>query len=78
MVDSHQKWLATVPAAPDVIAMTFVPIASLISGIPGNGYLSRAVNLYLQCTDLPFSVYFCSECRFLFLPPTSFYDLQVT
>lgn len=48
MVDSHQNWLATVPETPDVIAMTFVPISSLISGIPGNGYLSHAVNLYMR------------------------------
>jgi hypothetical protein len=48
MVESHQKWLLTVPETPDVIAMTFVPISSLISGIPGNGYLSHAVNLYMR------------------------------
>lgn len=54
MVESHQKWLLTVPETPDVIAMTFVPISSLISGIPGNGYLSHAVNLYMRCTSLPF------------------------
>uniref|UniRef100_A0A7I4D0I6 MACPF domain-containing protein n=1 Tax=Physcomitrium patens TaxID=3218 RepID=A0A7I4D0I6_PHYPA len=48
MVDSHQGWLATVSETPDVIAMTFVPISSLISGIPGNGYLSHAVNLYMR------------------------------
>ena len=52
MTDSHQKWLLTVPETPDVIAMTFVPISSLISGIPGNGYLSHAVNLYMRCTAL--------------------------
>uniref|UniRef100_A0A7I4BN40 MACPF domain-containing protein n=1 Tax=Physcomitrium patens TaxID=3218 RepID=A0A7I4BN40_PHYPA len=48
MMDSHHRWLATVPETPDVIAMTFVPISSLISGIPGNGYLSHAVNLYMR------------------------------
>jgi hypothetical protein len=27
----------------------FVPITSLLTGIPGSGYLSHAINLYLRC-----------------------------
>uniref|UniRef100_A0A0C9RHM9 TSA: Wollemia nobilis Ref_Wollemi_Transcript_21704_2563 transcribed RNA sequence n=1 Tax=Wollemia nobilis TaxID=56998 RepID=A0A0C9RHM9_9CONI len=45
---SHHQWLATVPSAPDVISMSFVPITSLLNGVPGTGFLSHAVNLYLR------------------------------
>ncbi|KAH9323158.1 hypothetical protein KI387_017797, partial [Taxus chinensis] len=47
-VRTHDEWLATVPSAPDVISMSFVPITSLLSGVPGSGFLSHAVNLYLR------------------------------
>jgi hypothetical protein len=52
MVDSHSIWLASVPAAPDVIAIRFVSIASLLTGVSGNNFLSDAINLYLQCMSL--------------------------
>jgi hypothetical protein len=52
MEDSHHTWLSTVPVAPDVIAMTFVSIASLLRGIRGHDFLSRAVDFYLQCKSL--------------------------
>lgn len=46
--DTHHQWLTTVPSAPDVISMSFVPITSLLNGVPGTGFLSHAVNLYLR------------------------------
>ncbi|KAI6693885.1 hypothetical protein NL676_021595 [Syzygium grande] len=45
---SHSKWLQTVPAKPEAILFKFVPITSLLTGIPGSGYLSHAINLYLR------------------------------
>ncbi|KAK9671386.1 hypothetical protein RND81_12G026500 [Saponaria officinalis] len=45
---SHSQWLQTVPSNPDAIFFKFVPITSLLSGIPGSGYLSHAINLYLR------------------------------
>lgn len=45
---SHHQWLTSVPSAPDVIYMSFVPITSLLNGVPGTGFLSHAVNLYLR------------------------------
>uniref|UniRef100_A0A0D9VFY6 MACPF domain-containing protein n=1 Tax=Leersia perrieri TaxID=77586 RepID=A0A0D9VFY6_9ORYZ len=47
-VASHSKWLQTVPKIPDAIMFKFVPITSLLTGIPGSGYLSHAINLYLR------------------------------
>lgn len=46
---SHSEWLLTVPATPDVISVEAVPITSLLKGVPGAGYLSHAINLYLRC-----------------------------
>lgn len=45
----HSNWLQTVPAKPEAILFKFVPITSLLTGIPGSGYLSHAINLYLRC-----------------------------
>ncbi|KAI3456236.1 hypothetical protein Pfo_012899 [Paulownia fortunei] len=45
---SHNQWLSTVSKYPNVISMSFVPIASLLSGIRGSGFLSHAINLYLR------------------------------
>ncbi|XP_077212047.1 MACPF domain-containing protein At1g14780-like isoform X2 [Tasmannia lanceolata] len=45
---SHHTWLQTVPTNPDAILFKFVPITSLLTGIPGSGYLSHAINLYLR------------------------------
>ncbi|KAK6149940.1 hypothetical protein DH2020_017465 [Rehmannia glutinosa] len=45
---SHNQWLSTVSQHPNVISMSFVPIASLLSGIRGSGFLSHAINLYLR------------------------------
>uniref|UniRef100_A0A0E0CKF5 MACPF domain-containing protein n=1 Tax=Oryza meridionalis TaxID=40149 RepID=A0A0E0CKF5_9ORYZ len=47
-IASHSKWLQTVPRVPDAIMFKFVPITSLLTGIPGSGYLSHAINLYLR------------------------------
>ncbi|CAO2045786.1 unnamed protein product [Urochloa humidicola] len=47
-IQSHSKWLQTVPKKPDAIMFKFVPITSLLTGIPGSGYLSHAINLYLR------------------------------
>ncbi|KAJ7296579.1 hypothetical protein O6H91_17G084300 [Diphasiastrum complanatum] len=48
LVKHHNDWLATVSSAPDVISMSFVPITSFLNGVPGSGFLSQAVNLYLR------------------------------
>ncbi|XP_044963029.1 MACPF domain-containing protein NSL1-like [Hordeum vulgare subsp. vulgare] len=44
----HDEWLTTVAGSPDVISMAFVPITSLLTGVPGRGFLNHAVNLYLR------------------------------
>ncbi|KAG0455361.1 hypothetical protein HPP92_024653 [Vanilla planifolia] len=49
---SHSKWLQTVPNYPDAIFFKFVPITSLLAGIPGSGYLSLAIDLYLDVSSL--------------------------
>lgn len=36
----------------------FVPITSLLTGIPGSGYLSHAINLYLRCKFYKFPFLF--------------------
>ncbi|KAK9082637.1 hypothetical protein Scep_029108 [Stephania cephalantha] len=50
---NHHKWLQSVQHNPDAIAFKFVPITSLLSGIPGSGYLSHAINLYLRYKPPP-------------------------
>lgn len=45
----HHEWLQTVQSEPDVISMSFIPITSLLNGVPGSGFLSHAINLYLRC-----------------------------
>lgn len=45
---SHNEWLQTVQWEPDVISMSFIPITSLLNGVPGSGFLSHAINLYLR------------------------------
>ncbi|KAI4343046.1 hypothetical protein MLD38_027594 [Melastoma candidum] len=45
---NHQKWAHTVRLAPDVINMTFIPIVSLLEGVPGVKHLARAIDLYLE------------------------------
>ncbi|XP_010478331.1 PREDICTED: MACPF domain-containing protein CAD1 [Camelina sativa] len=45
---SHARWSETVPAAPDIINMTFTPIVSLLEGVPGLRHLTRAIELYLE------------------------------
>ncbi|XP_078159854.1 MAC/Perforin domain-containing protein [Carex rostrata] len=47
-VSNHCEWVLTVPTHPDAINFTFVPITSLLKGIPGTGFLSHAINLYLR------------------------------
>ena len=46
---SHTQWEKTVKYSPDVIAMSFVPITSLLEGFPGKEHLTRAISLYLEC-----------------------------
>ncbi|KAG1367782.1 putative MACPF domain-containing protein CAD1 [Cocos nucifera] len=48
LVQNHAEWKNTVPSAPDVINMTFLPIVSLLNGLPGIQYLARAIDLYLE------------------------------
>ncbi|PWZ04454.1 MACPF domain-containing protein [Zea mays] len=45
----HSEWINTVQSEPDVISMSFLPITSLLSGVPGCGFLNHAINLYLRC-----------------------------
>ncbi|WOL01240.1 MACPF domain-containing protein [Canna indica] len=45
---SHIQWLNTVHSEPDVITMSFLPITSLLNGVPGSGFLNHAINLYLR------------------------------
>lgn len=45
---SHSEWLNTVQAEPDVTSMSFIPITSLLNGVPGSGFLIHAINLYLR------------------------------
>ncbi|XP_048135432.1 MACPF domain-containing protein At1g14780 [Rhodamnia argentea] len=46
--ESHCEWLLTVPSMPDAIHFSFIPITSLLKGVPGSGFLSHAINLYLR------------------------------
>lgn len=50
------QWLSTISQSPNVISMSFVPITSLLNSVPGNGFLSHAVNLYLRCKYTKFRV----------------------
>ncbi|XVE48553.1 hypothetical protein DITRI_Ditri01bG0010900 [Diplodiscus trichospermus] len=45
---SQTEWLDTVEVQPDVVSMSFIPIANLLSGVPGDGLLAHAINHYLQ------------------------------
>ncbi|CAI9755245.1 unnamed protein product [Fraxinus pennsylvanica] len=45
---THCEWLLTVPSMPDAIHFNFIPITSLLRGVPGKGFLSHAINLYLR------------------------------
>nr|GME11339.1 MACPF domain-containing protein At4g24290-like [Ipomoea batatas] len=45
---SHLKWLQTLTGNSEGILFKLVPITSLLAGIPGSGYLSHAINLYLR------------------------------
>ncbi|CAN8290800.1 unnamed protein product [Cochlearia groenlandica] len=45
---NHARWAETVPAAPDIINMTYTPIVSLLDGVPGLRHLTRAIELYLE------------------------------
>ncbi|XP_061985722.1 MACPF domain-containing protein At1g14780-like isoform X2 [Populus nigra] len=47
-VSSHCEWLPTVPSMPDAIHFSFIPITSLLKEVPGKGFLSHAINLYLR------------------------------
>ncbi|KAH7864968.1 hypothetical protein Vadar_000452 [Vaccinium darrowii] len=45
---SHSQWARTVRSSPDVIEMSFYPIALLLEGLTGNEHLVRAIDLYLE------------------------------
>lgn len=53
----HNEWLHTVQLEPDVISMSFIPITSLLNGVPGSGFLSHAINLYLRCKKNLFLIF---------------------
>ncbi|GER32669.1 MAC/Perforin domain-containing protein [Striga asiatica] len=59
---SHSRWLQTMAANPEAVLLKLVPITSLLNGIPGSGYLSHAINLYLRykptLEDLPYFLEF--------------------
>ncbi|KAL1112977.1 hypothetical protein V6Z11_D02G160600 [Gossypium hirsutum] len=46
--NSHCEWLPTVAGRPDAIHFNFIPITSLLKAVPGKGFLSHAINLYLR------------------------------
>ncbi|GMJ13390.1 hypothetical protein like AT1G14780 [Hibiscus trionum] len=46
--NSHCEWLPTVSEKPDAIQFNFIPITSLLKAVPGKGFLSHAINLYLR------------------------------
>lgn len=50
---AHDEWLDTIQSKPDVVSMAFVPITSLLNGVPGSGFLSHAINLYLRYKPPP-------------------------
>lgn len=47
-LQTHSEWLLTVPTNPDVIHFRLMPITSLLTGVPGCGFLNQAINLYLR------------------------------
>ncbi|XP_050143057.1 MACPF domain-containing protein At1g14780-like [Malus sylvestris] len=51
--NGHSNWLQSVLTEPEAILFKFVPITSLLTGIPGSGYLSHAINLYLRYKPAP-------------------------
>ncbi|KAE8730048.1 MACPF domain-containing protein [Hibiscus syriacus] len=46
--NSHCEWLPTVAGRADAIHFNFIPITSLLKAVPGKGFLSHAINLYLR------------------------------
>jgi hypothetical protein len=57
----HSEWINTVQLEPDVISMTFLPITSLLNGVPGCGFLNHAINLYLRCKFVSHSSFHVTE-----------------
>lgn len=55
-VSDHSEWLLTVLKKPDAVDFSFIPITSLLKGAPGKGFLSHAINLYLRCKFILFSL----------------------
>ncbi|XP_004302554.1 PREDICTED: MACPF domain-containing protein CAD1-like isoform X1 [Fragaria vesca subsp. vesca] len=45
---NHTRWARTVRSSPDVIEMTFFPIAALLEEVIGREHLTRAIGLYLE------------------------------
>lgn len=48
LVQSHKVWVDTIALNPDVINMSFLPVVSLLEGLPGKDHLQRAIDLYLK------------------------------
>ncbi|PPR96829.1 hypothetical protein GOBAR_AA23835 [Gossypium barbadense] len=44
----HAEWLQTVDVHPEVVSMSFIPITSLLSGVPMSRFLNHAIDLYLR------------------------------
>lgn len=60
---SHAEWLQTVDVHPEVVSMSFIPITSLLSGVPMSGFLNHAIDLYLRCKYNGLSLFgHCYNC----------------
>ena len=59
-VSSHFEWLPTVSSMPDAIEFSFIPITSLLKDVPGKGFLSHAINLYLRCKSFRCCLSYCN------------------
>ncbi|MED6149945.1 hypothetical protein PIB30_067437 [Stylosanthes scabra] len=74
---SHSNWLQTVPSNPEAILFKFVPISSLLTGIPGSGYLSHAINSYLRYKPPPEDLQYFLEFQIPRQWAPMFYELPL-
>ncbi|XP_057754008.1 MACPF domain-containing protein At1g14780-like [Arachis stenosperma] len=74
---SHSNWLQTVPSNPEAILFKFVPISSLLTGIPGSGYLSHAINSYLRYKPYPEDLQYFLEFQIPTQWAPMFYELPL-
>ncbi|KAL2332641.1 hypothetical protein Fmac_013854 [Flemingia macrophylla] len=74
---NHSNWLQTVASNPEAILFKFVPISSLLTGIPGSGYLSHAINLYLRYKAPPEDLQYFLEFQIPRQWAPMFYELPL-